>query len=152
MPRSSCASCRCPSPWPGQVLLRVRAASLNRGDLLGAIAFHRAPQGRPAGVDAAGEVHAVGEGVKDLRLGDRIMARARGCFAEYVLGRSRARDADPAAPLVGTGGGDSDFVRHGVGSARSVRPAKAGEWLLSRARRRASASRRSSSAKFSAPT
>lgn len=74
-----------PEPGPGQVLLRVRATSLNRGDLLGAIAFHRAPQGRPAGVDAAGEVHAVGEGVNEFRRGDRIMVRSRGCFAEYVL-------------------------------------------------------------------
>jgi NADPH:quinone reductase len=74
-----------PEPAPGQLLLRVRAASLNRGDLLGAIAFHRAPEGRPAGVDAAGEVHAVGEGVRDFKRGDRVMARARGCFAEYVL-------------------------------------------------------------------
>ena len=73
-----------PQPAPGQLLLRVRAASLNRGDLLGAIAFHRAPEGRPAGVDAAGEVHAVGEGVRDFKRGDRVMARARGCFAEYV--------------------------------------------------------------------
>lgn len=74
-----------PQPGAGQVLLRVRATSLNRGDLLGAIAFHRAPQGRPAGVDAAGEVHAVGEGVTEFKRGDRIMARSRGCFAEYVL-------------------------------------------------------------------
>src|SRR4051794_8494359 len=74
-----------PSPAPGQILLRVRAASLNRGDLLGAIAFHRAAQGRPAGVDAAGDVHAVGEGVENFRRGDRIMVRSRGCFAEYVL-------------------------------------------------------------------
>ena len=74
-----------PEPGPGQVLLRVRATSLNRGDLLGAIAFHRAAQGRPAGVDAAGEVHAVGEGVSDLKVGDRVMVRSRGCFAEYVL-------------------------------------------------------------------
>ena len=69
----------------GQIVLRVRAASLNRGDLLGAIAFHRAAEGRPAGVDAAGEVHAVGEGVENLKRGDRIMVRSRGCFAEYVL-------------------------------------------------------------------
>ena len=74
-----------PEPAPGQILLRVRAASLNRGDLLGAISFHRAPEGRPAGVDAAGEVHAVGAGVKGFRPGDRVMARSRGCFAEYVL-------------------------------------------------------------------
>jgi len=73
-----------PEPAPGQMVLRVRAASLNRGDLLGAIAFHRAPEGRPAGVDAAGEVHAAGDGVSFKR-GDRVMVRSRGCFAEYVL-------------------------------------------------------------------
>ena len=74
-----------PAPERGQMVLRVRAASLNRGDLLGAIAFHRAADGRPAGVDAAGEVHAVGEGVREFRRGDRVMVRSRGCFAEYVL-------------------------------------------------------------------
>ena len=73
-----------PEPGPGQIVLRVRAASLNRGDLLGAIAFHRAAEGRPAGVDAAGVVHAVGAGVDGVTRGDRLMARARGCFAEYV--------------------------------------------------------------------
>jgi NADPH:quinone reductase len=74
-----------PEPGRGEILLRVRAASLNRGDLLGAIAFHRAPQGRPAGVDAAGEVYALGDGVIGFECGDRIMVRSRGCFAEYVL-------------------------------------------------------------------
>src|SRR5688572_11064703 len=74
-----------PQPGPGQLVMRVRAASLNRGDLLGAIAFHRAPEGRPAGVDAAGEVYALGEGVRERSIGDRIMARSRGCFAQYVL-------------------------------------------------------------------
>lgn len=83
-----------PEPAAGQIVLRVRAASLNRGDLLGAIAFHRAAEGRPAGVDAAGEVHAVGAEVKGVGIGDRLMARARGCFAEYV-----AVDAALATPI-----------------------------------------------------
>jgi NADPH:quinone reductase-like Zn-dependent oxidoreductase len=74
-----------PEPGPGQILMRVRATSLNRGDLLGAIAFHRAAEGRPAGVDAAGEVHGIGSGVSRFRIGERIMARSRGCFAEYVI-------------------------------------------------------------------
>jgi len=74
-----------PQPAAGQMLLRVRAASLNRGDLLGTIRFHRAAEGRPAGVDAAGEVHALGAGVTGFRRGDRVMVRGRGCFAEYVL-------------------------------------------------------------------
>jgi NADPH2:quinone reductase len=83
-----------PQPGPGQVLLKVRATSLNRGDLLGAIAFHRAAGGRPAGVDAAGEVHALGEGVTHFAIGDRLMVRARGCFAQYVLA-----DAALATPI-----------------------------------------------------
>lgn len=72
-----------PEPGPGQIVVRVRATALNRGDLLGAIAFHRSPGGRPAGVEAAGEVHAVGAGV-DFRPGTRVMTRGRGCYAEYV--------------------------------------------------------------------
>jgi len=74
-----------PEPGPGQMRLRVRAASLNRGDLLGAIAFHRAAAGRLAGVDAAGEVDALGAGAQGYSRGDRVMVRARGTFAEYVV-------------------------------------------------------------------
>jgi NADPH2:quinone reductase len=74
-----------PDPGAGQLLLRVRATSLNRGDILATIARHRADVARPAGVDAAGEVHAIGADVTDFHVGDRVMARARGSFAEYVL-------------------------------------------------------------------
>jgi len=74
-----------PTPGAGQVLVRVRATSINRGDIMGAIKLHSAKGGRPAGVDGAGEIAAIGAGVSSVAVGDRVMFRAKGCFAEYVI-------------------------------------------------------------------
>ncbi|MFC1816412.1 zinc-binding alcohol dehydrogenase family protein [Thermodesulfobacteriota bacterium] len=73
-----------PEPKRGEIVVRTRVASLNRGELLAAIGLHRVSAARPAGVDGAGEVHAVGVGVSGFRAGDRVMFRARGAFSEYV--------------------------------------------------------------------
>jgi NADPH2:quinone reductase len=73
-----------PEPKKGQIVVRVRAASLNRGELLAAIGLHSSATGKPAGGDGSGEVHAVGEGVTAFKPGDRVMFRSRGSFAEYV--------------------------------------------------------------------
>jgi NADPH2:quinone reductase len=74
-----------PQPKKGELLLRVRAASLNRGEILASIAMHAVREAHPAGGDCAGEVEAAGEGVTAFRKGDRVMGRARGSFAEYVV-------------------------------------------------------------------
>jgi len=73
-----------PQPMRGEILVRVRAASLNRGEILAGIRLHRADVPQPAGGDCAGEVHSVGEGVAAFKPGDRVLGRARGSFAEYV--------------------------------------------------------------------
>jgi NADPH:quinone reductase-like Zn-dependent oxidoreductase len=73
-----------PQPKAGEILVKVRAASLNRGEILASISLHRADVPHPAGGDCAGEVQAVGEGVTAFKPGDRVLGRARGSFAEFV--------------------------------------------------------------------
>ncbi len=84
-----------PVPGPGQVRVRVRAAALNaydwhlyRGDpFLARIAFGlRRPRPRLAGIDAAGEVDAVGDGVTGFAVGDRVAGVVdTGTFAEQIV-------------------------------------------------------------------
>lgn len=74
-----------PHPAQGEMLVRVKAVSLNRGDMLARIKRHSADVARRAGVDGAGEVVAVGEGVVGFKSGDRVMFRSQGCFAEYAI-------------------------------------------------------------------
>jgi NADPH2:quinone reductase len=74
-----------PQPKAGEVLLKVKAASLNRGEILASITMHKVHEPHPAGGDCAGEVEAVGEGVTQFKPGDRVLGRARGSFADYVI-------------------------------------------------------------------
>jgi NADPH:quinone reductase len=72
-----------PVPAADQLLVRVRAAGLNRADLS---ARASAAQAGPAiaGLELAGEVEAVGAQVSRWRPGDRVMGRGSG-FAELAL-------------------------------------------------------------------
>jgi len=77
-----------PSPKPDEVLIQVRATSLNRADLLVALGHqHGAVGGVGArlGLECAGEVEAIGSSVRDIRAGDRVMASAPGGYAEYAV-------------------------------------------------------------------
>jgi NADPH2:quinone reductase len=77
-----------PAPKPNEVLIRVRASSLNRADLLVASGHqHGAIGGVGArlGLECAGEVESVGDDVKDIRPGDRVMSSAAGAYAEYAV-------------------------------------------------------------------
>ena len=83
------------------VLVRVRAASLNRADwygLLGRPAFMRPmmgglrrPKERLLGTDFAGVAEAVGKDVADVQVGDEVFGGRTGAFAEYVCARQAVR-------------------------------------------------------------
>ncbi|MFJ3327947.1 NAD(P)-dependent alcohol dehydrogenase [Streptomyces griseus] len=81
---------------PGEVLVRVHAASVNGGELHGRAGRVRFVTGRRfpqrTGLDFAGEVAEVGTEVTGLRVGDRvwgILGRTFGSAAEYVSVRPR---------------------------------------------------------------
>jgi putative PIG3 family NAD(P)H quinone oxidoreductase len=80
-------------PGPGEVLVAIAAAGLNRADVLQRRGFYPAPPGAPAnvpGLEYAGTVAAVGEGVTATAVGARVMGIvAGGGMASHVVVHER---------------------------------------------------------------
>ena len=77
-----------PAPGPGQVTIRVRAAGVNRPDLLQRTGGYPPPPGASdvRGLEVAGEIAAVGADVTRWRVGDRVCALlGGGGYAETAL-------------------------------------------------------------------
>ncbi|WP_338662314.1 NAD(P)H-quinone oxidoreductase [Pararoseomonas sp. SCSIO 73927] len=77
-----------PRPAAGEVLVRVMAAGVNRPDVQQRKGLYPPPKGASpvVGLEVAGEVAAVGEGVTRFRAGDRVCALANGGgYAEYAV-------------------------------------------------------------------
>ena len=77
-----------PSPGEGEILIRVRAAGVNRPDVAQRKGTYPPPPGASdlPGLEAAGEVAAIGEGVKRWRVGDAVTALTPGGgYAEFCL-------------------------------------------------------------------
>jgi NADPH:quinone reductase-like Zn-dependent oxidoreductase len=85
----------CAAPADGQVLVRVKAASLAAGEYFGMrgrpfpIRFHVGfPKPKPnfvVGIDFAGVVESVSEGVSDFRPGDEVYGECHGSCAEFAV-------------------------------------------------------------------
>ncbi len=75
------AEVEAPRPSRGEVLVRVRAAAMNRADLLQRRGLYPPPPGFREdipGLELAGEIAGLGEAVTGWKLGDRVMAIAAG--------------------------------------------------------------------------
>lgn len=83
-----------PQPSRGEVRVRVRATAVNRADLLQRMGAYPAPADSPAdipGLEIAGEVDAVGQGVERLKVGDRVFGLVGGGgYAEQIVSHERA--------------------------------------------------------------
>ena len=73
-----------PEPGPDEVLVRVKATGLNRGEVVRRRGY---TSGEPviSGAELAGEVVENGPGAGDFSPGDRVMGQVAGCNAEFVV-------------------------------------------------------------------
>ena len=77
-----------PEPGPDQILVRVRAIGVNRADGLQRQGLYPMPPGLSdvPGLELAGEVAALGPGVNEHAVGDRVFGLvAEGAYAEYAV-------------------------------------------------------------------
>jgi len=132
-----------PTPTPGDddVLVRVRAASVNRADLdylTGTPLLTRMgtglrrPRNRGLGLDAAGVVEAVGRNVTRFQPGDEVMgdltAFGYGAFAEYACAPEEAwmpRPAGVSLEVAATIPQSAILALQGLRGGRAIRPGTA---------------------------
>jgi NADPH:quinone reductase len=118
-----------PEPGPGQVLLRMLAAGLNRGEFIPG-GLIKAGAAKPAGIEGAGEIVALGAGVTQLHLGQRVMGRCTGAFSEYAV--MDVREAMPVPAGLGIEAAAAVPLSFLVVHDMLVTQGRlqAGEWLL----------------------
>ncbi|HEY2661883.1 MAG TPA: NADPH:quinone oxidoreductase family protein [Caulobacteraceae bacterium] len=122
-----------PKPGPGEVRVKVRAASVNFPDLLMTRGEYQLKPPLPftPGMELSGEVEALGEGVTGLAVGDAVVGGSRtGAFAEFAVVSAQALRPKPAtlsfaqAAAVGAA-----YLTAYVALVRRAR-AEPGEWVL----------------------
>ena len=74
-----------PVPGAGQVLVKLHAAALNRGELIVGHGLHGKGGSKPAGMEGAGHIAQLGSDTGAWQVGDRVMGRCPGTFSEYVV-------------------------------------------------------------------
>jgi NADPH2:quinone reductase len=122
-----------PTPGPGEILVKVAAAGVNRPDVMQRRGLYPPPKGAPdiPGLEIAGEVVALGPHAKRWKLGDKVMALViGGGYAEYCVAHEGHALAVPEKlSLVEAGAVPETFftVWHNVFERGALKP---GETLL----------------------
>jgi NADPH:quinone reductase-like Zn-dependent oxidoreductase len=130
-----------PEPRDDEVLVRVRASSLNAADddLLRGTAMIRLgapfrPKYRIPGSDVAGQVEAVGAGVVEFRLGDEVLGdlsvTGYGAFADYVSVPQGALAQKPAALTFEQAATVPQAGLIALQGLRDIKPVEAGQHVL----------------------
>ena len=89
-----------PSPGPGEILIKVAAAGVNRPDVAQRSGSYPPPPGASdlPGLEVAGEVAAVGPGATRHKIGDKVMSLvAGGGYAQYCIAQDAQAMAVPPA-------------------------------------------------------
>jgi putative PIG3 family NAD(P)H quinone oxidoreductase len=122
-----------PTPGHGEVRLRVAASGVNRADMLQRLGRYPVPEGWPAdvpGLEVAGAVDTIGEGVSGVAVGDRLMGViGGGGYAELVCAPAETLVRTPASlddvtaaavPEVFLTAFDALFVQEGLSAGETV--------------------------------
>lgn len=120
-------------PGPGEILVEIAAAGLNRADLLQRRGFYPAPKGVPhnvPGLEYAGTVAKLGHGVSEFAVGDRVMGIVAGAgMASAIVVHAREALRVPAGmslsdaaaiPEVFLTAYDALFLQGGIGPGHDV--------------------------------
>lgn len=122
-----------PVPGPGEILIKVAAAGVNRPDVAQRSGSYPPPPGASdlPGLEVAGEVAALGTGATRHKLGDKVMSLvAGGGYAQYCIAQDAQAMAVPPALSMNEAGATPETlmtVWHNVFERGAL---KAGETLL----------------------
>jgi NADPH2:quinone reductase len=122
-----------PQPGPGQILIRSAAAGVNRPDISQRMGHYPPPSGHSPlpGLEIAGEVAAIGAGVRRWKPGDKVCALINGGgYAEYAIAEETSALPIPAGlDLIHAAAVPETFftVWHNVFERGAL---KAGEWFM----------------------
>ena len=121
-----------PQPGPGQVRVRVRAAAVNFPDLMQTRGEHQHKPEVPfvGGMELAGDVDAVGEGVEGFAVGDAVCSGGRGGFAEYAVLPAATLRPKPARLSYGEAAGYPVAYLTAYVALYRAADVQPGEWVL----------------------